>query len=98
MLLDPLILSQTVTPTRTPSPREWHTLWTAPKGHICYISDFRPDSRDRQKTDNIESITKKGHQKFSALKWNFFSKKGHSKIWSAKFFYVPPNSAPSLRP
>jgi len=26
----PLPLSQTVTPSRTPSPRAWRTLWTAP--------------------------------------------------------------------
>jgi len=28
--LDPLPLSQTVTPSRTPPPRTWRTLWTAP--------------------------------------------------------------------
>jgi len=27
----PLPLSQTVTPCRTPPPRAWRTLWTAPK-------------------------------------------------------------------
>src|SRR6218665_2466118 len=42
-------------------------------------------------------MTKKGHQKFSVLKWNFFPKKVILKLWSAKFFPVPPNSAPSLR-
>ena len=36
---------------------------------ICYqISD----SRDREKTDKIRSMSKKGHQKLLALKWNFF--------------------------
>src|SRR6218665_167500 len=36
--------------------------------------------------------------KIGALKLKFFPKKGHSKIWSAKFFSVRPNSAPSLCP
>jgi len=31
-------------------------------------------------------------------KWKFFSKKGHTKIRSAKFLSVPPNSAPTLGP
>jgi len=56
------------------------------KGHICYISYVR---QQRQK---------KGHQKFSALKWQFLLKKGRSKIWFAKVFLPPPNSAPGLRP
>src|SRR6218665_915015 len=42
-------------------------------------------------------MTKKGHQKFSALKWKFLPKKVILKLWSAKFFPVPPKSAPSLR-
>src|SRR6218665_2088825 len=42
-------------------------------------------------------MTKKGHQEFSALKWKFLSKKVILKLWSAKFFPVPPKSAPSLR-
>jgi len=40
----------------------------------------------RRSQGEILSCDKKGHQKFGALKWEFFLKKGHSKIWSAKFF------------
>ena len=36
-------------------------------------------------------MTKKRHQKLSVLKWKFFPKKGHSKV------FPPPNLAPSLR-
>ena len=42
-------------------------------------------------------MTKKGHQKFSALKFKFLPKKVILKLWSAKFFPGPPKSAPSLR-
>ena len=64
---------------------------------IYQISDSIGLERGQRPT-KIRSMTKKqGHQKFSALKWKFFYKNGHSNIWSAKFFSVPQNSAPSLR-
>src|SRR6218665_2303555 len=43
-------------------------------------------------------MTKKGHQKLSALKWKFLPKKSHSKTLVREIFFLsPPNSAPSLR-
>jgi len=35
-------------------------------------------------------MTKKGHQKFSVLKWKFFPKKGHSKTLVREIFSRPP--------
>ena|SRR6218665_904368 len=46
----------------------------------------------------MESMTKKGHQKFWALKWKFFLKKVIRKFGQRNLFSVPPNSASSLRP
>ena len=40
-------------------------------------------------------MTKKGHQKFLLLKWNFFQKKPH--FGRRKKFLSPPNSAPGFR-
>jgi len=43
-------------------------------------------------------MTKKIHQNFWAWKWKSFSEKNViQKFLSAKFFSVPPNSAPGLR-
>jgi len=44
-------------------------------------------------------MTKTGHQKFWALNGIFFLKRSFEnlKIWSANFFPVPPNSAPSFK-
>jgi len=61
------------------------------------ISDQYRQAKDRQNR-KIELMTNKSYQKFWALKWKFVHKESHLKIWSAKFFSVPPNSAPSLRP
>src|SRR6218665_1523627 len=54
------------------------------KKKVIYVIYKILDSRDRQKKD------KKGHQKFLALKWTFFLKKGHSKIWCAQKFFPSP--------
>jgi len=42
-------------------------------------------------------MTKKSHQKFLTLKWEFFPKILIGKFSSAKKFSVPSISAPSLR-
>src|SRR6218665_2731485 len=42
-------------------------------------------------------MTKKGYQKFSALKWKFLPKKGHFKTLVREIVSRPPKSAPSLR-
>src|SRR6218665_2332446 len=49
---------------------------------ICQISD----SKDRHNIDKIEAMTKKGHQKFRALKWKFFPKKVILKFGLRNFF------------
>ena len=57
---------------------------------ISQISDSI-DCRDKRR-----SMTKKGRQKFSALKWKFFPKKGNSKIrFAINFFRSPKLGAKS---
>ena len=43
-------------------------------------------------------LWKKGHKKFSGVKWKIFRRKGHSEVWPDKFCFPSPNSAPSFRP
>jgi len=43
-------------------------------------------------------MTKKGHQKFFDIKWNFFPKKGHLEIWSEKLFSRPPKVSAKSSP
>jgi len=45
------------------------------------------DIRGLQKTEKMKSMIKnKVVRSFWAVKWTFFLKTGHSKIWSVKFF------------
>ena len=55
------------------------------------------ESKERQKTDKIRSMTKKSHQKYWALKWKFFPNKRLFKNLGPRNMFPPPNSAPSLR-
>ena len=52
--------------------------WSRKGSYILYIR--------LQTVETDKWQTKKGRVKFWAVKWHFFPKKGHSKIWSAKFF------------
>ena len=47
------------------------------KKAICVIYYKISDSKKRQKRNTVDI----GHQKFSALKWKFFPKEGHSKMF-----------------
>src|SRR6218665_3561100 len=50
---------------------------------IGSVAKYRvQNSRDREKTDKNRLMTKKkkAHQKFSALKWKLFRKKGHESF------------------
>ena len=68
------------------------------KGHICCIYQIS-DSRHREKTGKIESMTKKGRQKYWSVKWNLFPKKGHSKnVPSPKLGAKSPSLLIHLRP
>src|SRR6218665_2835836 len=63
---------------------------------VIYVIYQISDIRDRQKTDKIESMTKKGHQKCFALKCTFFLKKVISNFGQRNFVPCPPKL--SLRP
>src|SRR6218665_2575471 len=60
---------------------------------MLYIRYFKQKrQRKDRKIDKIESMTKKGRQKFWAAKnkkWKSFPLKSHWKIWAAKFFPSP---------
>jgi len=48
------------------------------------------ESKERQKTDKIRSMTKKSHQKYWALKWKFFPNKRLFKNLGPRNLFRPP--------
>src|SRR6218665_3684577 len=56
-----------------------------------YVMYKISDSRDRQNTGEIRLMTKKnGNQKFSALKWKCFPKKGHFRKFGPRKCFPSP--------